>query len=102
MKQQAPQQKKASTKASPDAGLTLASNRKASHEYEILDRYEAGIVLSGTEIKSIRAGKADIGDAEFKVRYNPPATALMVQQHILTGIRYALGLIKADDAIGTR
>lgn len=46
--------------------------------------------------------KADIGDAEFKVRYNPPATALMVQQHILTGIRYALGLIKADDAIGTR
>ena len=46
--------------------------------------------------------KADIGDAEFKVRYNPPATALAVQKHILTGIRYALGLVKADDAIGTR
>jgi hypothetical protein len=46
--------------------------------------------------------KADIGDAEFTVRYNPPATALMVQKHILTGIRYALGLNKADDTIGTR
>ena len=46
--------------------------------------------------------KADIGDAEFKVRYNPPATAVMVQKHLLTGIRYALGLVKADDTIGTR
>lgn len=46
--------------------------------------------------------KADIGDAEFKVRYNPPATAQMVQKHILTGIRYALGIIKVDDAVGTR
>ena len=49
--------------AAPPSGTTLASNRKASYEYEIVERYEAGVVLSGTEIKSIRAGKADIGDA---------------------------------------
>ena len=36
--------------------------------------------------------KADIGDQEFKVRYNPPATALAVQKHILSGVRWALGL----------
>ena len=46
--------------------------------------------------------KADIGDAEFKVRYNPPATALMVQKHILSGIRWALGLTQADATLGTR
>ena len=41
----------------------VASNRKAFYEYEILDRYEAGLVLTGTEIKSVRAGKADLRDA---------------------------------------
>lgn len=38
-------------------------NRKASFEYELLIRYEAGIRLTGTEIKSIRAGKASISEA---------------------------------------
>jgi len=38
-------------------------NRKASFEYTLLDRYVAGIQLKGTEIKSIREGKAAIGDA---------------------------------------
>ncbi|MEY3725859.1 MAG: SsrA-binding protein [Chloroflexota bacterium] len=54
------------TKGLP-SGTTLASNRKASFEYEIVERFEAGIVLSGTEIKSIRAGKADIGDAYVRL-----------------------------------
>jgi hypothetical protein len=45
---------------------------------------------------------ADIGDQEFKVRYNPPATALAVQRHLLSGVRWALGLVKADATIGTR
>ncbi|WP_282919635.1 SsrA-binding protein SmpB [Ignavigranum ruoffiae] len=40
----------------------LAQNRKARHDYEILETYEAGIVLKGTEIKSIRAGKINIQD----------------------------------------
>ena len=41
----------------------LASNRKAFHDYEVLERYEAGLVLTGTEIKSIRAGRADLRDS---------------------------------------
>jgi SsrA-binding protein len=41
----------------------IALNRKALHDYEILDRVEAGLVLTGTEIKSIRAGKVDLRDA---------------------------------------
>lgn len=38
-------------------------NRKARHEYNILENYTAGIVLQGSEVKSIKAGKANIGDA---------------------------------------
>jgi SsrA-binding protein len=38
-------------------------NKKAWHEYEILDKYTAGIVLTGTEIKAIRAGKASLVDS---------------------------------------
>lgn len=41
----------------------VATNRRAFYDYEILDRYEAGLVLTGTEIKSIRAGRADLRDA---------------------------------------
>ncbi len=39
------------------------SNRRASFEYEFLEQYDAGIVLVGTEIKSLRAGKASLQDA---------------------------------------
>ena len=41
---------------------TVAQNRKARHEYFILDSFETGIVLSGTEIKSLREGKANLKD----------------------------------------
>lgn len=42
------------------AGKTIADNRNAFHEYFIEQRYTAGIVLSGSEVKSIRAGKAQL------------------------------------------
>jgi SsrA-binding protein len=42
---------------------TIATNRKAYHNYHILDSLEAGIVLTGTEIKSIRAGRVSLSDA---------------------------------------
>jgi len=45
-------------------------NRKASHDYEFLDKYTAGIVLTGTEIKSIRLGKASIVDTFCYFREN--------------------------------
>ncbi len=42
---------------------TVATNRKAYHNYHVEDSVEAGIVLTGTEIKSIRAGRVNLGDA---------------------------------------
>jgi len=42
---------------------TVVTNRKARHNYHILDTVEAGIVLTGSEIKSIRAGRVSLGDA---------------------------------------
>ena len=44
----------------------VASNRKAFHDYEIMERIEAGISLTGTEIKSIRAGGANIREAHAR------------------------------------
>lgn len=42
---------------------TIAQNKKARHDYHILDKYEAGIALTGWEIKSIRAGKCQLTDS---------------------------------------
>ena len=43
--------------------FTTISNRRARYEYEFVDTYEAGIVLTGTEVKALRAGEATISDA---------------------------------------
>lgn len=45
----------------------VAQNRKARHDYFILDTYECGIVLSGTEIKSVRAGRVNLKDGYAKL-----------------------------------
>ena len=50
----------------------ICSNKKASFEYFILERFEAGIKLKGTEIKSIRAGKCNINDAYIIMKNNRP------------------------------
>ncbi len=47
---------------------TVVTNRKARHDYEIIDRIEAGIALIGSEVKSLRHGKANLGDAYGRVR----------------------------------
>jgi SsrA-binding protein len=46
----------------------VASNRKARHEYEILDTFEAGIALRGPEVKSLRNGKANLTDGYAVIR----------------------------------
>ena len=46
-----------------DARHVVASNRKARHEFEVLETYEAGLVLKGPEVKSVRAGKVAFQDA---------------------------------------
>lgn len=49
---------------------TVARNKKALHEYHIIDTYEAGIVLAGPEVKSIRAGKVSLTEAFARVDGN--------------------------------
>jgi SsrA-binding protein len=46
----------------------IADNRRARHDYHLLDRFEAGLVLTGTEVKSLRAGRVSLGQAYADVR----------------------------------
>jgi SsrA-binding protein len=46
----------------------IAENRRARFDYELLDRYEAGVVLTGTEVKSLRQGRATIAQAYADIR----------------------------------
>jgi len=46
----------------------IAENRRARHDYELLDRFEAGIVLTGTEVKSLREGRVTLAQAYADVR----------------------------------
>jgi SsrA-binding protein len=48
----------------------IADNRKARFDYELLDRVEAGLVLSGTEVKALREGGAQLGQAYAEIRGN--------------------------------
>ncbi|HET7380146.1 MAG TPA: SsrA-binding protein SmpB [Gaiellales bacterium] len=48
----------------------VATNRRARHEYEILETFEAGLVLRGTEVKSLRAGTVNFKDSYVTVRNN--------------------------------
>jgi len=67
---------------------TIAVNRKAYHDYSVLETMEAGLVLTGTEIKSIRAGKVQLREAYVK----PEGGELwLINAHVAlydTGIRY--------------
>lgn len=47
----------------PQGRILVAQNRKARHDYHLHDRFEAGMVLTGTEVKSLRAGRASLADA---------------------------------------
>lgn len=51
-----------------DARKIVARNRKARHEYKVLDSVEAGLVLVGTEVKSLRAGKVAFRDAHARAQ----------------------------------
>lgn len=51
----------------PEGVKVVAENRKAYHDYFVEDRIEAGIILTGTEIKSIRAGRANLKDSYARI-----------------------------------
>jgi len=57
----------------------IATNRKARHEYEIVETLEAGLVLTGTEVKSLRSGKATVAEAYAQPR---EGTFYLVNLHI--------------------
>ena len=48
--------------------LAIARNPRARHDYHLLETWEAGLVLTGTEVKSLRAGKASLGEAYAHLR----------------------------------
>lgn len=75
---------------------TMARNRKAPHLYHIEETIEAGISLKGTEVKSIRQGKANIADSYAIIRDNE---AYIVNMHISP---YEQGNIYNVDPIRTR
>src|SRR6476659_3111247 len=54
----------------PAGRKNIAKNRKAYHDYTILDTYEAGISLTGTEVKSLRAGRASLVDGYATISEN--------------------------------
>ncbi len=55
-----------------DEDKLIVANRAAFHEYHILDKYEAGIMLTGTEVKSIRAGHIQLKESYVSVRDGEP------------------------------
>jgi SsrA-binding protein len=57
-----------SPKGDPEGKKTVVSNRRARHDYEILERYETGIVLTGAEVKSLRGGRGSLAEAYARVR----------------------------------
>ncbi|MCI1894104.1 MAG: SsrA-binding protein SmpB [Lactobacillus sp.] len=66
-------------KMKPKADNVLAQNKKARHDYNILDTYEAGIALTGTEIKSVRDGKTNLRDGFVRITNDE---AWLVNVHI--------------------
>lgn len=57
-----------SPKGDAEGQKTVVSNRRARHDYEILERYETGIVLTGAEVKSLRGGRGSLAESFARVR----------------------------------
>ena len=65
--------------AQPGASKILSDNRSAGHNFHLLDRYEAGLVLTGTEVKSAKVGKIQLKESYAEVTDNE---AWLVNAHI--------------------
>ncbi|MGC8780937.1 MAG: SsrA-binding protein SmpB [Anaerolineae bacterium] len=68
-----------SRKTAGEGEKVVATNRKAYHDYFLEDTYEAGIVLTGTEIKSVRAGRVNLRDGFVQIRQGE---AWLINVHI--------------------
>jgi SsrA-binding protein len=58
---------KTKTKAPPPEGRPVAQNKRARYDYDVIETFEAGLVLHGSEVKSIRDGKVQLRDAYARV-----------------------------------
>jgi len=65
-------------------GETIARNKKAFHDYEILDRFEAGIELKGSEVKAIREGRVNLKDSFVKIMKDEAFLFGMHVSHVRT------------------
>jgi SsrA-binding protein len=72
-------QKSAVPGTGDDGVRVIATNRKARHEYHILETYEAGIALLGPEVKSLRAGRVSLSEAYAQIQNEE---AFLLQLHI--------------------
>ena len=70
------------------SGSTVAQNKKATHDYLIEETFEAGIVLQGTEIKSIRNGKVNLRDSFIRIERNEAFVHNMHVSHYEQGNRF--------------
>jgi len=62
----------------------IATNKKAYHDFEIIEKYEAGIVLEGSEVKAIRAGRVNLKDSFIKIVKGEPFIFGMHISHLNT------------------
>jgi SsrA-binding protein len=82
----------------PAADRTVATNRRARHDYAIEETFEAGMVLTGPEVKSLRQGRASLADAFARV--DPSGTAVWVENlHIP---RYEMADARSYDPLRPR
>jgi SsrA-binding protein len=105
--------KKTNNKAGKDKGKggasgTIALNKRARHEYHLEQRFEAGLALQGWELKSIRAGRANIGESYAVVRggemflFGAQITPLIsASTHVVTDERRTRKLLLNRDEIDT-
>jgi len=84
------------TEKAPLPEKTVASNRRARHEYEILESFECGLVLHGYEVKSIREGRVNISDAYGMVK---GSEAFVENMHVTP---YSHGDLRVIDPLRTR
>jgi len=75
---------------------TVATNRKALHDYHIHEKYEAGLVLTGTEVKSLRQGRVNLRDSYAIIK---DGEAYLLNCHISP---YSHGNIQNHDPLRTR
>jgi len=83
-------------KSDDEGTRAVATNRKAFHDYHVLDKLEAGVMLRGTEVKSLREGRANLTDSYVQVR---SGEAFLLNVHISP---YSHGNIENHDPTRSR